>query len=243
MNQYSFITPELHDLIQHDIDDILRKNPTDINKIIANLKKAEEENIELIKSGIQDMASYINIDKSTPHERLIERIKSINDIAESQDNVDLSDLSITFAAFLLTIDCDFLGYKFHTENVVLECRALFEKERQYLKLINAATEHQSKLGKSNIAERYKGQDLLIKTIIDEWLDENKPNIFKFNQQHFQKFYDLSRRLNAKIESEGTMHARIELWLEDFSKLVSGEKAHKPRNIIKELAKKHLSTAQ
>ncbi len=243
MQKYKYLTPQLFELIDNEIKQVLNAKSCDIEETLIQLKQTEDECITLIENGVQDMASHVNIDKSMPLSELTSRLKEINNIAKLQEKPDLSDLSLTFAAFLLTIDCDFLGYKFHTENILLECRALFENERYYLNLTSAIAEHNSKSGKSNISERYKDQDFLIKEIIQKWIDNQKPNIFEFNQQNFQTFYDLARRINAKIDSESIMHSKIEQWLEAFDKLINKKKAHKPRKIIQELAKKHLATAQ
>ncbi|NQZ27437.1 MAG: hypothetical protein HRT55_14100 [Colwellia sp.] len=243
MNQYKYLSPELHDLIKIDIDNVLNKHSDDTEAAIEKLKLSEEESIQLIINGVQQMQQHININKEMPVSELIERLQNINCVAKEQESVDLNDLSLAFAAFLLTIDCDFLGYKFHTENILLDCRAMFERAQQSLKLLISVKELQGQAGATGMRERYKGQDELIVTVVVKWLQLGKPNIFKFNQEHFQEFYYLSGPMNAKINNEGHMHSRIELWLGDFNKLIKGEKVHKPRKVIKELAENHPSTAQ
>lgn len=243
MNQYKYLTPEIYDLIKCDIDYVLNKHSDDAERTVEQLKLSEEKNIQLIINGVQQMQQHININKETPVDELIERLQSINHIAKGQESVDLNDLSLTFAAFLLTIDCEFLGYKFHTENVLFDCKAMFERAQQSLKLLISVKELQGQAGVSAIRERYKGQDELVAVVIAKWQQLGKPNIFKFNQEHFQEFYYLSGPMNAKINNESHMHSRIESWLGDFNRLIMGEKVHKPRKVIKELAEKYISTAQ
>lgn len=243
MNQYKYLSPELHDLIKIDIDNILKKYSSDAEKAIEKLQLSEDENVQLIINGVQQMQQHININKEMPVSELIERLQSINCVAKEQESVDLNDLSLAFAAFLLTIDCEFLGYKFHTENVLLDCRAMFERAQQSLKLLISVKELQGQAGATAIRERYKGQDELIAMVIVKWQQQGMPEIFKFNQEHFQEFYYLSGPMNAKINNESHMYSRIDSWLEDFKKLIKGKKAYKPRKIIKELAEKYRSTAQ
>jgi hypothetical protein len=243
MNQYKYLTPELHELIKRDIDSVLNEHSDDTERAVEQLKLSEEENCQLIINGVQQMQQHIDINKEMPVVELIERLQSINSVAKDQESVDLNDLSLAFAAFLLTIDCDFLGHKFHTENVLLDCKTMFERAEQSLKLLISVKELQGQAGVSAIRKRYKGQDELVAMVIVKWQQQRQPNIFKFNQENFQEFYDLSRTMNAKIDSENQMHSRIESWLDTYQKLISGEKPHKPRKVIKELAEKHLSTAQ
>lgn len=243
MNQYKYLTPNLHNIIKNDIDKILNNQPSDPEKAIEELNHAEKEINQLVLNGIKEMQQHLNINKKMPFGELIERLQDINQVAKEQESIDLNDLSLTFAAFLLTIDCDFLGHKLYIENILLDCRAMFERARQSLKLIISAKELQVQAGTSAVNERYKGENQLIVMVIDKWQQLSKPNIFKFTQEYFQEFYKLSGPMNAKITDEGDMHSKMESWLEDFNKLINGEKVHKPRKIIKDLAKKHLSTAQ
>lgn len=242
MNQYIYLTPELHELIKRDIDSVLNEHLDDTERSIEELKLKEEESIQLIINGVQQMQQHININKEMPAGELIERLQSINHLAKGQETIDLNDLSLTFAAFLLTIDCDFLGHKLHTENVLLDCQKMFERAQQDLILQISIKESLRESGKLAVTERFKGQDKLVSLILEKWMNDNKPNIFHFVQDNYEYFYKLSPSLNAKVKSLEQMYKLIQDWLEAFNNLLNDKYVGRPRKSIVELAKKYTSTA-
>jgi len=242
MNQYKYLTSELHNLIQNDIDLVLKDKKGKVEERLIRLGSVEKENIQLIINGVMQMQAHLNIDKDTSVGELIERLQSINHVAKEQESVDLNDLSLAFAAFLLTIDCDFLGHKFHTENVLLDCQKMFERAEQDLILEISIKESQRESGKLAVTERFKGQDILVSLILEKWMNDNKPNIFHFVQVNYEYFYKLSPSLNAKVKSLEQMYKLIQDWLEAFDNLLKDKKVGRPRKSIIELAKKYTSTA-
>jgi hypothetical protein len=231
---------ELLNIYHNEISSIRQKYKDTPKEALVALDRAEKELEEILCIGIKEMKVHLNFDEKMPSDELISRMQEVDDKARS---VNSKDVSLIVAVFLSTIGCDYLSEVFHTTNILTDSKVIFENTRVDIQKQLYAEELQCQTGTSAIKERYKGQDRLIANIINKWLKQNMPNIFQFNQENYLEFYDSSRTLNAKIENEGHMHSRIESWLEVFNKLIKGEKVHKPRNVIKELSKKHLSTAQ
>ena len=93
MNQYRYLSLELHDLIKSDIDNILTKHSYNAEKAIEKLKLSEEENVQLVINGIKQMQQHININKEMSAGELIERLQSINHLAKGQESSPLSGVN------------------------------------------------------------------------------------------------------------------------------------------------------